>query len=144
MNDNLNAANKNAPPPGPAQGADAPAHVVSPPPPQRILEALLFAGGQPLTAERGAAAGCHLPDAAVPGTVRPAIARRSAADRRSATLMTLPLVEELVPAPDPWDVARRLAHLPHLLFLDSAEFNADIGRYSYVTADPVDILIRPA
>ena len=29
--------------------------------------------------------------------------------------MSLPLVEELVPAPDPWDVARRLAHLPHLL-----------------------------
>src|SRR5689334_5105646 len=32
----------------------------------------------------------------------------------------VPLVEELTPAPDPWDVARRLAHLPHLLFLDSA------------------------
>jgi para-aminobenzoate synthetase component 1 len=58
--------------------------------------------------------------------------------------MTLPLVEELVPAPDPWDVARRLAHLPHMLFLDSAEFHPTLGRYSYVTADPVDILIRPA
>src|SRR5438128_1019115 len=58
--------------------------------------------------------------------------------------MTLPLIEELVPAPDPWDVARRLAHLPHLLFLDSAEFHPELGRYSYVTADPVDILIRPA
>jgi len=41
---------------------------------------------------------------------------------------------ELVPAPDPWHVARRLAHLPHLLFLDSAEQHATRGRYSYVTA----------
>src|SRR5438552_18903771 len=55
-----------------------------------------------------------------------------------------PLAVELVPAPDPWDVARRLAHLPHLLFLDSAEKHPTRGRYSYVTADPVDILIRPA
>lgn len=55
-----------------------------------------------------------------------------------------PLVEELVPCPDPWDVARKLAHLPHLLFLDSAERHPDRGRYSYVMADPVDVLIRPA
>jgi para-aminobenzoate synthetase component 1 len=49
--------------------------------------------------------------------------------------MDAPLVEELVPAPDPWDVARRLAHLPHLLFLDSADPHPERGRYSYVTAD---------
>jgi para-aminobenzoate synthetase component 1 len=53
------------------------------------------------------------------------------------TSSSLPLVEELVPAPDPWDVARRLAHLPHLLFLDSADRASPLGRYSYVTADPV-------
>ena len=45
-----------------------------------------------------------------------------------------PLAVELVPAPDPWAVARKLAHLPHLLFLDSAEKHADRGRYSYVSA----------
>ena len=45
-----------------------------------------------------------------------------------------PLAVELVPAPDPWAVARKLAHLPHLLFLDSAEKHADRGRYSYVAA----------
>src|ERR1043166_3832615 len=50
-----------------------------------------------------------------------------------------PLAVELVPAPDPWDVARRLAHLPHLLFLDSAEPHPDRGRYSYVAADPYGI-----
>ncbi len=47
-----------------------------------------------------------------------------------------PLAVELVPPPDPWAVARKLAHLPHLLFLDSAEKHADRGRYSYVSADP--------
>jgi para-aminobenzoate synthetase component 1 len=47
-----------------------------------------------------------------------------------------PLVEELVPCPDPWDVARKFAHLPHLLYLDSAERHAERGRYSYVMAAP--------
>ena len=47
-----------------------------------------------------------------------------------------PLVQELVPCPDPWQVARKLAHLPHLLFLDSADRHPDRGRYSYVTAAP--------
>lgn len=55
-----------------------------------------------------------------------------------------PLVEELIPCPDPWDVARKLAHLPHLLFLDSADRHPQRGRYSYVMADPVSILFRPA
>ncbi|OWK40599.1 aminodeoxychorismate synthase component I [Fimbriiglobus ruber] len=49
-----------------------------------------------------------------------------------------PLVEELIPCPDPWDVARRLAHLPRLLFLDSADRHPERGRYSYVMADPVE------
>jgi para-aminobenzoate synthetase component 1 len=53
------------------------------------------------------------------------------------TAAAAPLVEELIPCPDPWDVARKLAHLPHLLFLDSAERGGDRGRYSYVTAEPV-------
>jgi len=47
-----------------------------------------------------------------------------------------PLAVELVPAPCPWAVARKLAHLPHLLFLDSADKHPDRGRYSYVSADP--------
>jgi para-aminobenzoate synthetase component 1 len=45
-----------------------------------------------------------------------------------------PLAVELVPAPDPWDVARRLAHLSDLLFLDSADRHGERGRYSYVAA----------
>ncbi len=51
-----------------------------------------------------------------------------------------PLVEELIPCPDPYEVARKLAHLPHLLFLDSADRHPDRGRYSYVMADPVGVV----
>jgi len=61
MNDNLHPANKYAAALGPAQDADAPADIVSPPPPLRIVEALLFACGQPLTPERAAAAVRDLP-----------------------------------------------------------------------------------
>jgi para-aminobenzoate synthetase component I len=46
------------------------------------------------------------------------------------------LVEELTPTPDPWAVARRFAHLPHLMFLDSADRQTERGRYSYISADP--------
>ncbi len=47
-----------------------------------------------------------------------------------------PLVEELLPAPAPWDVCLQLAHLPGLLFLDSALDHPDLGRYSFLAADP--------
>ena len=47
-----------------------------------------------------------------------------------------PLAVELIPAPDAWQVACKLAHLPHLLFLDSAEKHGERGRYSYVAAEP--------
>lgn len=47
-----------------------------------------------------------------------------------------PHVEELTPAPDPWQAAQRLACLPRLLFLDSALRHPELGRYSFVAADP--------
>src|SRR5271156_5386687 len=46
-----------------------------------------------------------------------------------------PLVEELTPTPDPWDVARRLAQRDGFLFLDSAATDSPLGRYSFVMAD---------
>lgn len=49
-------------------------------------------------------------------------------------------VEELASVPDPWDVTRRLAHLPHLLFLDSADSDSPHARFSYITADPFEWL----
>jgi para-aminobenzoate synthetase component 1 len=51
-----------------------------------------------------------------------------------------PLVEELIPAPDPWQVCLRLSSLPHLLFLDSSGDHPALGRYSFVMADPFDWL----
>lgn len=48
----------------------------------------------------------------------------------------VPLVEELSAALDPWEACRRFAHLPHLLFLDSAHGDDKLGHYSFVTADP--------
>src|SRR5262249_33992698 len=47
-----------------------------------------------------------------------------------------PLIEELTPTPDPWQVTQRLASLPHLVFLDSALAHPNLGRYSFITADP--------
>lgn len=51
-----------------------------------------------------------------------------------------PLVQELSPAPDPVDVFLRLNSLPHCLFLDSALRHDQLGRYSYVMADPFRFL----
>jgi para-aminobenzoate synthetase component 1 len=69
-----------------------------------------------------------------PNTVRPE--KKGTRPRDAA----IPLVEELTPWLDPWDVCRRLAPLPHLLFLDSADAHPSLGRYSFVTADPFDWL----
>ena len=51
-----------------------------------------------------------------------------------------PLVEELVPAPDPVRCCERLEGLPHRVFLDSAARGPRLGRYSFLTADPVAIV----
>src|SRR5665213_1371725 len=51
-----------------------------------------------------------------------------------------PLVEELIPAPDPWEVCLCLSALPNLLFLDSCGGDPALRRYSYVTAAPFDWL----
>jgi para-aminobenzoate synthetase component 1 len=48
-----------------------------------------------------------------------------------------PLVEELVPAPDPLETCARVHGLPFVTFLDSAGADEPLGRYSFVTADPV-------
>ncbi|MGE0607377.1 MAG: anthranilate synthase component I family protein [Pirellulales bacterium] len=56
----------------------------------------------------------------------------------------VPLVEELLPPPDPDQSFLRLADLPHVLFLDSARRNPVLGRYSFVTADPFDWMRREA
>ncbi len=54
------------------------------------------------------------------------------------------IVEELVPCPDAWDVARAFAHMPHMVFLDSSDRHPERGQFSYVTADPVQFEQRNA
>ena len=54
--------------------------------------------------------------------------------------MMRPLVEEIVPAPDPVSCCASLEGLPYRLFLDSANTASRFGRYSFLTADPVAIV----
>ena len=56
----------------------------------------------------------------------------------------MPLVEELMPAPRPEDIFPRMARLPHCLFLDSAALTPGLGRYSFVAADPFEVVQLPA
>ncbi len=52
----------------------------------------------------------------------------------------LPIVRELSPSPEPVECFRRLAAVRRVLFLDSALRKHDLGRYSYITADPFQSL----
>ena len=50
------------------------------------------------------------------------------------------LVHELVPPPAAARVFETLDRWPHCLFLDSAMRHGHLGRYSFVTADPFQIV----
>ena len=52
----------------------------------------------------------------------------------------LPLVEELLPTPDPMATAERFLGQPQLLFLDSAADPERLGRYSFLAAAPVGLI----
>jgi para-aminobenzoate synthetase component 1 len=54
--------------------------------------------------------------------------------------LAYPAVRELSPCPDPIACFRRLAGLSRVLFLDSALRRQDLGRYSYLAADPFQSL----
>jgi len=54
-----------------------------------------------------------------------------------------PVVERLHTAPDSEDVFVRLSRLPHCIFFDSALRNSQLGRYSFVAADPFDYIEFP-
>jgi para-aminobenzoate synthetase component 1 len=51
-----------------------------------------------------------------------------------------PLVEELTPVPDPARCCEQLEGLSHRIFLDSAATATRLGRYSFLTADPIDVI----
>jgi para-aminobenzoate synthetase component 1 len=52
----------------------------------------------------------------------------------------LPLFEELHPPPDPADAFRKLSARAHCLFLDSALGEPQLGRFSFLSADPFDYI----
>jgi len=58
----------------------------------------------------------------------------------TATSGHQPLVNEIVPPPDPLDACRRLAGWRHRAWLDSAGTGGRRGRYSFLSADPWDII----
>src|SRR5262249_18987637 len=49
------------------------------------------------------------------------------------------VVVELGSQYTPWACLVKLAHLPYVLFLDSASQHPQLGRYSYLTADPMRV-----
>ncbi len=59
---------------------------------------------------------------------------------RRYTQLVRPLVEELIPCPEPARCFELVAGLPHRLFLDSAAIGTRLGRYSFVAADPVVVI----
>lgn len=67
-------------------------------------------------------------------------AATSRAMAQNAEERSFPLLAELRPMPDPESVFLQLASWPRCLFLDSAVRHPELGRYSFVTADPFDQL----
>jgi len=55
-----------------------------------------------------------------------------------STTARLPLVEELVPAPDVMAAVAAVRDWPKLLLLDSALQREPVGRYSFLMADPIE------
>src|SRR4051794_13667876 len=55
----------------------------------------------------------------------------------------LPLVTELRPPPDVESALLQFAAQPYSLFLDSAARDVRLGRYSFLPADPFDLLTVP-
>lgn len=53
-------------------------------------------------------------------------------------MRSYPFVEELVPCPDSWATAQLFLNWPHLLFLDSSDRHPIRGRYSFISADPIE------
>lgn len=49
-------------------------------------------------------------------------------------------IRELVPAPEPLDELRAVAHLPHVAFLDGAAHPHGLGRWSYLAPSPGEVI----
>lgn len=54
--------------------------------------------------------------------------------------LVFPLIEQLQPPPDPEAALAAFGRLPHCLFLDSALRHSELGRFSFLAADPFDFV----
>ena len=59
---------------------------------------------------------------------------------RAGETQKLVVVRRLTPVPDPEECFRKLARLPGCIFFDSALRHPTLGRYSFLAADPFDIV----
>lgn len=57
--------------------------------------------------------------------------------------MTLPLIQPLDPPPDVGETLRRFADWPNVVLFDSASRRPELGRYSFLAADPVEFVTLP-
>ena len=73
-------------------------------------------------------------------TRQSAIQYRNRMHPLTETLSPPPIIQPLSRATDALDVFRRLSDKPHCLFLDSALRHKSLGRFSFVTADPFDVI----
>jgi para-aminobenzoate synthetase component 1 len=63
---------------------------------------------------------------------------------QKSTPLEFPLVERLPSNLSSKCAFQRLSKLPHVVFFDSAQRDEEVGRYSFVAADPYDWIERPA
>ncbi|HMP17746.1 MAG TPA: hypothetical protein PKD72_12035, partial [Gemmatales bacterium] len=55
-------------------------------------------------------------------------------------MLSDPVVVELSKEWTPWVCFEQFADLPYVFFLDSAQYHAELGRYSYLTAAPYEVI----
>jgi para-aminobenzoate synthetase component 1 len=63
---------------------------------------------------------------------------------QKSTSLEFPLLERLPSKLSSECAFQRLSNLPHVVFFDSAQRDQEVGRYSFVAADPYDWIERPA
>ena len=102
---------------------------------------LAVSAWQDLSPGRRAVVGLSHTGRRASATPRAPDARSNGSARFDAPMLSVtPLVEEMSPAPDPVRCCEALEGLPYRLFLDSASTTSRLGRYSFLTADPVAIV----
>ncbi len=67
---------------------------------------------------------------------------RAKSDEYDPSMTALPLIEPLEPVPDVGKTLRRFADWPDVVLFDSASQRPELGRYSFLAADPFEFVER--